>query len=237
MFKRKNEKKEMMHSSETMDMGPNLSFAAAEAYKLLRANIQFSLPHEKKCTVIGVTSSLKSEGKSTTAINLAYTLAETGNRVLLLDSDMRLPSIAHKLGLFQAPGLSNFLSGQDIFTQMIQHSNLSHNLYVIAAGDIPPNPSELMETEYMRKLISSLSNNFNYIILDLPPIGEVADALTVSKYIDGMLVIVRQDYCTHRALQDTIRQLEFAEIRLLGFVVTRTNTHKNKYYYYKGYKK
>lgn len=230
MFNRKKRKKEKISSHKGIGLGPNLSFAAAEAYKLLRANVLFSLPDKKECKVIGITSSLPSEGKSTTAVNLAYMLAETEHKVLLLDGDMRMPSIAHKLGINQTPGLSNVLAEQDIIAQILQRSDLSNKLYVIAAGDIPPNPTELMGTAYMKKLISDLSHNFDFIVLDLPPVGEVADALIVSKYVDGMIVTVRQDYCTHRALQKTIRQLEFAEIKILGFAVTRANTRKSKYY-------
>ena len=130
----------------------NLSFAAAESYKLLRTNLNFSLP-EKPCHIIGVTSSVRGEGKSTTSVNIAYTIAQTGKKVLLIDADMRLPSVAAKLEIHGAPGLSNLIAGMNAEQSCLRKSGYFDNWYILPAGDIPPNPSELLGSERMHALL------------------------------------------------------------------------------------
>lgn len=210
-------------------IGKNISFAAAEAYKLLRTNLNFSLATSSNCKVIGVTSSIKGEGKSTTSINLAYTMAQSGGRVLLIEADMRLPNIARRLNLRSKPGLSNYLANQCSGNDIIQHSNFLPNLWVITAGDIPPNPSELLDSERMRDTLSALMEIFDNIIVDLPPVNIVTDAALVSKYVDGILLVVRQNYCNRRALDEAVQQLSFANAKILGFVMTGANTQKKSY--------
>lgn len=210
-------------------LGPNLNFAASEAYKLLRTNLEFSLADEGKCKIIGVTSALAGEGKSTTAINIAYTIAQTGKRVLLMEADLRLPTIAQRLGVHPAPGLSNFLVGQCSGDDIIQRSALIRNFYVIAAGDIPPNPAELMGSGAMQETMKALSRLFDIIIVDLPPANVVSDALIVSKLIDGVVVVVLQDYCEKKALDMLVRQLQFAGTKILGFVMTGSDIQEKNY--------
>lgn len=215
--------------------GGGLSFAAAEAYKLLRTNILFALPDERKCRVIGVTSSLGGEGKSTTAMNLAYMLGEASERVLIIEGDMRLPTISKRLGLKSAPGLSNALAGMLDGGDIIQDSRIQENLYFISAGDIPPNPSELLGSKAMGALLEELSRQFTFIILDLPPVTAVSDALVASKVVDGMVVVVRQDYANRRALAETMAQLSYADAKVLGFVATNADVQaRGKRYYKKG---
>jgi len=214
----------------------NLNFAASEAYKLLRTNLLFSLPGTKKCRLVGITSSTRHEGKSTTSINIAYTLAETGKKVLLIDGDMRLPSIAKKLGLKGSPGLSNILVGMGEMEIPIFKTGVLDNWFWLPAGDIPPNPSELIGSHYMKDLLETLADNFDFIILDLPPVGLISDALAVSPYLDGMLVIVREDYTARKDLNYTIRQLKLSNAKILGFVMTHAKEDKKSYSKYK-YKK
>ena len=218
-------------------IGNKMNFAAAEAYKRLRTNLLFSIAGEEKCRVIGVTSSLKGEGKSTTSINLAYTLAEAGKRVLLLDADMRMSNVHKVLKIQPAPGLSNLLVGLNN-THFVQPSGIHKNLSVITAGDVPPNPSELLSAKRMQAVLSLLSEKMDFIIIDLPPVDAVADALIVSKLTDGMVVVVRQNYVDKRVLDNTVRQLRFHNANILGFVVNCTEIEK-KYYkksYYKDYR-
>ena len=226
------------HDLFDKDVGPNLSFAAAEAYKLLRTSLMFSLPGDgEKCRIVGVTSANAGEGKSTTALNLSYMLAEAGQRVVLVEADMRLPSITKRLGINKSPGLSNVLAGLG-GKKVIQHSGLHDGLKVISSGDIPPNPSELLGSENMKTMLDLLAQNADFIILDLPPIGEVSDALVVSRYTDGMLMIVRQNYANKRALSAAMLQLENVNAKVLGFVVTDSDSlSKGKYKYKKKYKK
>lgn len=211
--------------------GKSLSFAAAEAYKLLRTNILFALPDEKKCRVIGVTSASSGEGKSTTALNLSYMLAEAGERVLLIEGDMRLPSISRRLKLQTAPGLSNVLAGLCGIKETLQESGLHERLRIISAGDIPPNPSELLGAKSINIVIEVLSGDYDFILFDMPPVTDVADALVVSKLTDGMIVVVRQNYANRRALADTMRQLQYVEAKVLGFVMTCASVGKGQKYH------
>lgn len=213
-----------------------LSFAAAEAYKLLRTNLLFSLP-EKDCRIIGVTSSIRGEGKSTTAVNLSYTLAESGKRVLLIDADMRLPSIATKLSIASTPGLSNLLAGLREEWECMHVSSYYSNWYILPAGDIPPNPSELLGSERMRALLERYAGIFDFIIIDLPPVTVVTDARVISPWIDGLIMAVRQNYTTRRALKDCMYQIEKIGSKFLGFVMTDAAVGASSYKRYGKYGK
>ena len=219
-----NKKKQRAMADEAI-FGTELSFAAAEAYKRLRTNIMFALPDEQRCRIVGITSACGGEGKSTTSVNLAY---------MLIEADMRLPTISKRLDLQLVPGLSNMLARQCNVNEVLQSTELHEKLVVMSAGDIPPNPSELLGSKSMRTLMEVLSGNFDFIILDLPPVTEVSDALVASKLADGMLVVVRQNYAARRALAETMQQLKFAEAKILGFVMTCSDIQtKGKYKKYK----
>ncbi len=200
----------------------NLSFAGKEAYKRLRTNLQFCFPEEETgCSVVGVTSSHPAEGKSITSINLAYSMAQLNKRVLLVDADMRRSSISEKLKLASRPGLSNLLldSSTEGSIQPYEPEDGSFGFYFLAAGDTPPNPSELLNSSRLSRLIAGLRTRFDYIIFDLPPVGAVSDAQTVSTLVDGMLVVVRENHTTKPLLSDCIRQLKLTNTRILGFVI------------------
>ncbi len=214
----------------------NLSFAAAESYKLLRTNLHFTLP-EKKCRILGITSSVRGEGKSTTSVNLAFTFAQTGKRVLLIDGDMRLPSIASKLDLHGTPGLSNMLAGLNSESSCLRKSALFDNWYILPAGDIPPNPSELLGSERMHALLDRYSDVFDYIILDLPPVNIVVDALVISKWTDGLIVVVRENYSDRRSLDSCMYQIQKLDAKMLGFVMTDANIGASSYKHYGKYGK
>ena len=215
--------------------GPNLNFATTEAYKLLRANLMFSFPDDEKCRVIGITSSIQSEGKSSTACNVAYALAESGAKVLLLEADLRKPSVATKLGLARSPGLTNLLISKGDYADAIQHSDKAPDLDIITSGDIPPNPSEMLASGRMSRLIEQLKTQYAYIIMDLPPVTVVSDAVMVSKLLDGVALVVRGTFSEKRLLADALRQLKLANARVLGFVYRDSNTSKKyskRYYKY-----
>ena len=206
----------------------NLNFAASEAYKLLRTNLVFSLP-DQKCRVIGITSAVRDEGKSTTAVNLSYTLAETGKRVLLIEADMRLPNVSKRLKLNPAPGLSNLLVGLSNGNGVLQDSGIFDNWKVVTAGDIPPNPSELLGSEQMRITIDTFSKGFDFIVIDLPPVNIVSDGLVVSKLTDGIIMVVRKDYSFKKSIQDAVNQYQLSETKLLGFVMTHVDSQHKSY--------
>lgn len=224
----------------------NLSFTAAEAYKLLRTNLLFTLPgkEDSNCRIIGVTSSIRGEGKSTTSVNLSYTLAETGKKVLLIDGDMRLPSIGKKMEIHNAPGLSNVLvaSGNDAKIA-IRPSSVFENWRIVTSGDIPPNPSELLGSRRMQSVLRALEKEFDYIVVDLPPVNIVSDALVISSMLDGIVVVVREGYTDRKELRACVRQLSLSNAKVLGFVMTgvkegykrygKYGKYGNKYKYYK----
>lgn len=216
-------------------VGKNLSFAATEAYKLLRTNLLFSIPESKTgCKTIGITSALASEGKSITSVNLAYTFAETGKKVLIIDCDMRKPTVHKILKIKSTPGLSNLLVGLSSVSETVVQTAIHKNLYVLPVGNIPPNPSELIGSKMMEQVISGLSQSFDFIVLDLPPVNVVSDGLVAAKLTDGIVFVVRQNYCFNAALSEAVRQLEFLNIKVLGFVMTRgAGEAKRKYGSYK----
>ena len=224
-------------------VGKDVDFAASEAYKLLRTKLQVSFADDKGCRVLGVSSALSGEGKSLTAVNLAYNLSQLDKKVLLIDCDMRRPSLPIKLPIAKTPGLSNFLTGQGELANVFQYCGLKGEedaFAVIAAGRNPPNPVELLSSERMSRLLKHLRKEYDYVILDLPPIGEVSDALAVAPQLDGVLLVARQDYCDRIAFTSAVRQFEFIGCRILGIVfncATETSGAYGKYHkkYYKRY--
>lgn len=218
-------------------IGKKRPFATAEAHKRLRTNVMFSFAEDNGCRVIGVTSAMAHEGKSTTSINLAYDLMTAGQKVLLIDADMRLSNFEKILGVPKSPGLSNLLVGREESVKCIQASAQLDGLRLIVCGDIPPNPSELLSSVRMETLIESLRTVFDYIIIDLPPITAVSDALIVSKITDGMIIVVRQDYADKRLMDDTVRQLQFNEANIIGFVMNCPHIENNYYGKYGKYGK
>ena len=220
--------------------GPDISFAASEAYKLLRAKLQFSFADENDCHIIGLSSALSGEGKSLTAVNLAYTLSQLDKKVLLVDCDMRRPTLAEKLGILKYPGLSNYLTRQCHLDELIQVCQMGEGetpFHVIAAGQNPPNPAELLSSERMKKALQAMRQEYDYVILDLPPVGEVSDVIPVAKEIDGILLVVRQNYCDRIVMMDAVQQFAFIHAKVLGVVFNCTSENGGKGYYKKYYKR
>ncbi len=216
-------------------IGSKRSFSMSEAHKRLRTNVIFSFADESECHVIGVTSSAAHEGKSTTSINLAYDMMKAGKKTLLIDADMRLSRIAKILNVSRTPGLSNILVGNNNGQDLVQHALSQEGLPVISCGDIPPNPTELLSSKRFALMLAALKKVYEYIIIDLPPVCEVSDALIASKLVDGMIVVVRQGFVDKRMLDDTVHQLLSSEAHIIGFVLTGVE-RRSKYGNYK-YKK
>lgn len=219
-------------------IGPNISFAASEAYKLLRTKLQFSFVDENDSHIIGLSSAISGEGKSLTAVNLAYALSELDKKVLLMDCDMRRPTLAEKLNILKYPGLSGYLTRQSRLEDILQECELKEGgskFHVIAAGQNPPNPVELLSSERMKKALEILRREYDYVILDLPPVGEVSDALAITKETDGMLLVVRQNYCDRNVLAEAVHQFEFINAKTLGVVFNCISEPGGKGYYKKYY--
>ena len=223
------------NSASKKTLHKNLEFTAAEQYKLIRTNLDFTLPDEDKCPVIGVTSSMRGEGKSTTSVNLAYVFAEKGNKVLLIDGDLRIPSIAKKLEIESTPGLADLLRGKGSRIPELQ-TFLLDNLFVLPSGDIPPNPSELLGSSRMKKILDQLRDKFDYIIVDLPPVNIVSDAVSISSLISGMIIVIRENYTEKKELERCFRQLKLSNVNVLGCVMNVTRTGRESYSKYKKYK-
>ena len=218
----------------------NLSFAGKEAYKRLRTNIQFCFTDEANRHAVGVTSAQPSDGKSTTAVNLAYSSAQLNKRVILIDADMRKPSLDTKLGMTLAPGLSNLLTEVNNVVDTVKKyvpKDETLGFDVLTAGSIPPNPSELLHSDRMKRLIEKLSSVYDLIVLDLPPVGAVADAQTVSNLVDGMLIVVREGHCSKFVMDDCISQLNLTGTKIFGFVVNGAVEGSSKSYSYGKYGK
>ncbi len=221
-------KKQEVSLSQEKKIAESLDFASAEAYNLLRTNVTFSLPGKNCGRVVGVSSPSPAEGKSFTSINLAYSLAKAGQKVLLIDGDLRRPSVARVLSLTNPIGLSNLLIGRDI--EQVTNRNVLHgNLDVICSGDVPPNPSELLGSDAMKEWMESFRARYDFVVVDLPPVNSVADPLIISKLLDGIIIVLRHGYTRKKTVREAIRQLRFAEARVLGFVYN--GYHRSSGYY------
>lgn len=224
----KNKKNASQDKAREIKIGKDLDFASSEAYKLLRTNIMFSVPDKQGGKVIGVTSPCPQEGKSTTSLNLSYSLAEAGNKVILIDADMRRPSISKMLDLPKSPGLSNILTNGD--KDAINIGMLHENLSIMFSGEIPPNPSELISSENMKALIEEFRENYDYVVIDLPPVTAVSDPLVMSKNIDGLAIVVRHGHTRRRDVMETLRQLKLVNAKILGFIFNGYSKTKPSYH-------
>jgi len=205
----------------------------AESFRSLRTNLQFvDLESTSRCFV--VTSSLPGEGKTTTTSNLAIALAETGASVAVIDGDLRLPRLAETMGLEGVVGLTDVLIGRADLQDVLQPWGRG-TLYVLPAGRIPPNPSELLGSKAMVSLIESLSSSFDYVLIDAPPLLPVTDAAILSKLTGGVIVITAAGRTSKRELQSAMRTLDHIGGRVLGIVMTMLPTKGPDAYGYGNY--
>ena len=209
-----------------------------EAYRTIRTNIQFSMPKGQLRTML-ITSSTPEEGKSTTTSNLAITMAESGNRVLLIDADLR-KSVVHKM--FQLPnlkGLTNVLA-EDLDYREILRSTKVKGLDILTGGPKPPNPSELLGSDKMRTFLESLKKDYDIIILDTPPVLPVTDAAILASLVDGVVLVSSYGQTTFEGLARAKVQLENVDAKILGVILNKVPASKRGghyyyYYYYDGY--
>ncbi|WP_275898282.1 polysaccharide biosynthesis tyrosine autokinase [Dietzia sp. Alg238-R159] len=207
---------------------------AAESFRRLRTNLQF-LNVDNPPRVLVLTSSVAAEGKTETAINLTLALAEAGNKVLLIEADLRRPLVVSYMSMPDNVGLTNVLSGQAQFADVVQETR-HDGVDLLACGPLPPNPSELLASEVARQLIEDLRRKYDYVIIDSPPLLPVTDGALLARLTDGALLVVR----THRTTGDQVAQavgnLEKADATLLGFVsVANKPVKKGAAGYYDSY--
>lgn len=202
----------------------------AEAFRKLRTNLQF-LTIDNPPRVIVVTSSMPSEGKTTTAINLALALAEADHRVVLVDGDLRRPMLHKRLDLVGPVGLSTVLSGATQLSDALQKTRFPR-LHVLTSGIVPPNPSEILGSQSARKLLSELRAKFDYVIIDSTPLLAVTDAAILAAGADGVLIIARFGHTKRDQLSHAVRNVEDVGAPLLGAVFTMMPTRGASSYSY-----
>lgn len=221
-------------------IGKKTNFTITEAYKTLRTNIIFSCRGDG-CKKFVVTSPFPGEGKTTNAINLAISFAQTGKKTLLIDGDMRKPKLSKYFGIRNRVGLSNILSGiYDEGEGKVINKTRYDNLELITAGHIPPNPIELLSSDNMKQFLSQLDKIYDYVVIDTPPVNVVSDALVLSKDVSGFILVVRSDYTEYRAMDIAMSKFDLAEISPLGIILNSFTEKRKKYaagskYKYKNY--
>jgi capsular exopolysaccharide synthesis family protein len=205
----------------------------AEAYRHLRTSLLLSSAGQPPKTIL-VTSSQPSEGKTTTAVNTAIMLAQTGASVVILDCDLRRPRIhAH----FQMPnqrGISNFLSGDQDLDAMLQPHPQLPNLNVLSSGPVPPNPAELLGSDQMRKLLTALSQRFTHVIVDSPPCISFTDASILSTMVDGVMLVIHSGRSSRAVVRRAKQQLMDVGAHIFGIVLNNVKAKESDYYYYGG---
>ena len=209
-------------------------YRSNEAYKTLRTNLEFSGSDNK---AIVLTSSTPNEGKSTVSIGLALALVESGKRVLFVDADLRKSVLVGRHRVTEeVKGLSHYLSGQADLNDVICRTQEA-GLFVIFAGVVPPNPSELLGQKRFAHLIENAKANYDYVIIDAPPLGSVIDAAVISKVCDASVLVVAAKSVSYKFVRTVKEQLEKTGCPILGVVLNKVDMKQNKYYgkYYGNY--
>ena len=204
----------------------------AEAFRQLRTSVLLSTPGHAPKTLV-VTSCVPAEGKSTTAINLAVTLAQTGARVLVIDADMRRPTIHSSFGITNERGLCNVLANEmseaEILTYIQQETE--SGLYVLTSGPVPPNPAELVGSEHMQRVLNTLKNTFDHVVIDSPPIASFTDGVLLSSICDGVVLVVHANQCSRKVVLRSRQSLEDVGAKIIGIVLNRVDMRSSDYYY------
>ena len=206
---------------------------AAEAYRTLRTNIQFS-SFDEEMKIITVTSSRPAEGKSTVACNMAVTFAENGNRVLLIDADLRRPTVHKRFKLPNSLGIVNLILEPGRRNEII-HEDVIEGLDIVTSGVIPPNPSELLGSKKNRALLAKLKEEYDTIILDTPPLLAVTDAQVLTTISDGTIIVAQHGVTKKDEILQAKGLLEKVKGNILGVVLSQIPVDDNSYYYYYSY--
>ena len=208
---------------------------AAEAYRVIRTGVQFAQAG-KELQTIALTSCTPNEGKSTTIANLAVVLTQAGKSVLLIDCDMRNPTVHKNFNLSNKIGLSSCISMGTALSDAVQATAIE-GLDALTAGVIPPNPSELLGSERMQNVLQRAKEEYDYVLIDTPPVMPVTDALIVSRFVDGMILVIASAEVKVEMAREVKNQLVNAGANILGVVLNkvRSEHHGYGYYYYYGH--
>lgn len=203
-------------------------FPVREAFNTLRTNLVFSLAPTGGKSVI-IASANASECKSTTAVNLAISLAQNGSKVLLIDADLRKPTLHTFFKVNYSHGLSRFLVGFESFSEALCR-DIMPNLDFMPSGMIPPNPSELLGSERMKIFLEKMNEYYDYIIIDTPPVNLVTDAAALSAYVSGVLFVLRYGHTTYEDLNRAVAAFEATGVHILGFTLAEMPSGHGRYY-------
>ena len=201
---------------------------AAESYRSLRTGIQYS-SFDKKYKTILITSSEPGEGKSTTSANLALSLVQSGKKVILIDCDMRRPSVHKAFRISDTQGISDVLVGNVKLEDSIVKSG---ELYILTAGSIPPNPSEMLESNAMTELLDRLKEEYDYVIIDSPPVQAVTDSQVLSTKVDATILVIKVEKTKKESVRNSIKLLKQVNANIIGTVLNGIDTKRSNYYYY-----
>lgn len=207
------------------------AFAVTEAFRHLMTNVGFAIPKKEYGTgkVICVTSSVANEGKSTVSVNLALAFAHSGAKTILVDCDMRKPSVRNYFDIKTEKGIINYLSGEVALEEVIKKDENS-GLDLLFCRQSAPNPVFLLNADTFSEMIGMLEKEYEYVIIDTPPVNIVADAIVIGKQCDGVVCVTRRSYSNHKEIKSALEQLEFAGCRFLGFVLNDVPVAKTAYY-------
>ena len=235
-------RKDKNQDANTMETGVKMitvtdpTSVDTEQFNTIRTNIKFSNV-DKDYKTLMVTSSSMSEGKSTVSANIATAFAKQGLHTLLVDSDLRRPTINATFGIDNPQGLSNYLSERNFDINSIIYKTSVKNLYVMPSGPIPPNPSELIGSKRMAELIKKLSEQLDLVIFDAPPVLSVTDAQIVSTNVDGTILVVRANKTEKNAVKEAVRLIKQVGGHIIGTVLNDVEVKGSGYYGYYGYSK
>lgn len=205
----------------------------AEAYRSLRTNIQFA-SLDKPLKTLLITGANPGIGKSTTVANLGVVLAQAGSTVLLVDTDLRRPTLHKIFGFSNDRGLTNLLVDLNLELEKVVSHNSIENLYVMTSGPIPPNPAELLATNKMKHVVALFKERYDYVIFDSPPVIAVTDAAILSRMVDATLMVLGYGGITYNEAAFALEQLNKVQANIIGTIINGMPSNKGSYYYYYG---
>ncbi|HEY8227537.1 MAG TPA: CpsD/CapB family tyrosine-protein kinase, partial [Pyrinomonadaceae bacterium] len=225
------------HPSDNPELLMNVDSRSplAESYRHLRTSVLLSTAGRAPRSLL-VTSSLPGEGKTTTAVNTAFSLAQTGASVVIIDADMRRPRLRSIFGLTDRAGLSSILSSEMTEAEVLAMvTREATGLHVLTAGPIPPNPAELLGSEQMHRLLATLQSQFDHVVVDSPPVSSFTDGVLISTMVDGVLLVVHGGKSSRHVVKRSRQLLQDVGAKIFGVVLNNVNLQSHDYYYYQRY--